>query len=189
MKAKDVVKAAAEALRLTDARDFCDGKNTAESGGEAKGEAMAKKLLGFFNEVETEVAASAVPLVKEENVTATDGKIMISALSENFLRAVRLFDNGGRLAAVSEGAGYLKTNVSAGVLRYAYLPAAKALDDESDFKCGVPMKVFVDGVIAKYYFDRQLFEETAVYEKEYKAAAMVAHRICAGGKFRARRWR
>ena len=168
MKAKDVVRAAAEALRLTDARDFCDGKNTAQSGGEAKGEAEAKRLLEFFNATETDVAASAVPLIKDESVSAA-GKIDIAALSEE--------------------AGYVRTNASAGVLRYAYLPAAKTMDDESDFKNGVPMKVFLNGVLAKYYFDKQLFEEAAVYEKEYKAAAAVAHRIASGGKMRARRWR
>lgn len=188
MKAKDVVRAAAEALRLTDARDFCDGKNTVQSGGEAKGEAEANRLLEFFNATETDVAASAVPLIKDESVSAA-GKIDIAALSENFVRALRFTDKNGCRAAFSEEAGYVRTDASAGVLRYAYLPAAKAMDDESDFKNGVPMKVFLSGVLAKYYFDKQLFEEAAVYEKEYKAAAAVAHRIASGGKMRARRWR
>ena len=189
MKAKDVVRAAAETLRLTDARDFCDGKNTAQAGGAAKGEAEANKLLEFFNATETDVAASAVPLIKDESVSAAGGKIGISSLSENFVRALRFTDKNGRRAAFSEETGYVKTAADGGVLRYAYLPAAKALDDESDFKNGVPMKVFLNGVLAKYYFDKQLFEEAAVYEKEYKAAAAVAHRIASGGKMRARRWR
>ena len=188
MKAKDVVRAAAEALRLTDARDFCDGKNTAQQGGEAKGEAEANKLLEFFNATETDVAASAVPLIKDESVSAAR-KIDVAALSENFLRALRFTDKNGCRAAFSEEAGYVRTNADGGVLRYAYLPAAKSLDDESDFKNGVPMKVFLNGVLSKYYFDKQLFEEAAVYEKEYRAAAAVAHRIASGGKMRARRWR
>ena len=187
MKAKDVVRAAAEALRLTDAVNFCDGKNATESG--SKGETEANKLLGFFNATETDVAACAVPLIKEEAVTATNGKIVLTSLSENFLRAVRLSDKSGRRAAFFEGAGYLKTGVSEGVLRYAYLPAKKDLDDESDFKCGVPMKVFLNGVLSKYYLDKQLFEEAAVYEREYEAAATVAHRLSCGGRLRARRWR
>lgn len=47
MKVKDVVRAAAEALRLTDAVNFCDGKNESDAEKAAAGEAEAKKLLEF----------------------------------------------------------------------------------------------------------------------------------------------
>ena len=53
MKVKDVVRAAAEALRLTDAVNFCDGKNESDAEKAAAGEAEAKKLLEFFNDTET----------------------------------------------------------------------------------------------------------------------------------------
>lgn len=189
MKVKDVVRAAAEALRLTDAVNFCDGKNESDAEKAAAGEAEAKKLLEFFNDTETELAVLAVPLIKDEKVTAVNGEIALSALSENFLRALRLTDKNGRRAAFATGAGALKTDADEGILRYAYLPAKKTLDGESDFRCGVPEKLFVNGVVSRYYFDRQLFEEAAVYKKEYEAAALCVRRLADGGKFRARRWR
>ena len=49
-------EAAAEALRLTDAVNFCDGKNESDAEKAAAGEAEAKKLLEFFNDTETELA-------------------------------------------------------------------------------------------------------------------------------------
>ena len=164
MKVKDVVRA--EALRLTDAVNFCDGKNESDAEKAAAGEAEAKKLLEFFNDTETELAVLAVPLIKDEKVTAVNGEIVLSM-----------------------GAGAVKTDADEGILRYAYLPAKKTLDGESDFRCGVPEKLFVNGVVSRYYFDRQLFEEAAVYKKEYEAAALCVRRLAGGGKFRARRWR
>ena len=137
MKVKDVVRAAAETLRLTDAVNFCDGKNESDAEKAAAGEAEAKKLLEFFNDTETELAVLAVPLIKDEKVTAVNGEIALSALSENFVRALRLTDNNGRRAALATGAGALKTDADEGILRYAYLPAKKTLDGESDFRCGV----------------------------------------------------
>ena len=151
--------------------------------------AEAKKLLEFFNDTETELAVLAVPLIKDEKVTAVNGEIVLTALSENFVRALRLTDKNGRRAEVATGAGALKTDADEGILRYAYLPAKKTLDGESDFRCGVPEKLFVNGVVSRYYFDRQLFEEAAVYKKEYEAAALCVRRLAGGGKFRARRWR
>ena len=130
-----------------------------------------------------------MPLIKDEKVTAVNGEIVLSALSENFVRALRLTDKNGRRAALAAGAGALKTDANEGILRYAYLPAKKTLDGESDFRCGVPEKLFVNGVVSRYYFDRQLFEEAAVYKKEYEAAALCVRRLVGGGKFRARRWR
>ena len=189
MKVKDIVREAASALGLTEAVNFCDGKNVSDGATPAAGEEDAMELLKFFHRTETDTAANYVPLVYEESVESVDGKIETSALSKRFLRAAYLLDKNGGRAQYKTCPGYLKTAVKSGVLGYAYLPEEKTLSDDSDYSSDELEKAFVAGVAAEYYLKKQLFEESEVFGREYKAALSMARRLQHGKSFKARRWR
>lgn len=189
MKVKDIVREAASALGLTDAVDYCDGKNAASGDTPAAGEEDAKELLKFFHRVETDTAVNYVPLIFEEAVESRNGKIDTSALSKKFLRATYLRDKNGLRAQYKTYPGYLLTAEKSGVLGYAYYPAEKNLSDDADFSADELEKAFVAGIAAEYYLKKQLFEEADVYAREYKAALSLARRTQSGKNFKARRWR
>lgn len=181
MNVKDVVKQAAIVLRLGDAAAYCDDETQTDG----KEEAIA--LLRHYNDTECD-AAAYLPLVCEEKVQSVGGKIDLSSLQKNCLQVLSLTDLNGVRRAYKAAQTHLTTTCEAGILRYRYLPKEKALNDKSDF-IGVAERAFVYGIVAAYYKGKGLFEEAAVYEKEYRAAIVSVHRMQKGGRLRARRWR
>lgn len=181
MNVKDVVQQAAIVLRLSDAAAYCEDETKTE------GKEEAKALLRHYNDTECDVAAY-LPLVCEEKVKAVNGKIDVSALQKKCLQVLSLTDANGVRVAYKTTQTHLDTAADEGIVRYRYLPEKKTLKDKSDF-IGVAERAFVYGIVTAYYKEKGLFEEAAVYEKEYRAAIASVQRIQKGGRLRARRWR
>lgn len=184
MKVKNIVRSAAAALDLSGAVKYCDD-------GDESGKAEAEELLRLYCETEKDVAVNYMPILFEEKTSATDGKIEYAALSKPFLRTAYLLSESGERASYRAYAGYLKTETKKPVIGYAYVPADKTMTDDCEYATGVPAKVFVMGIVAAYYLEKQLFEEAAIYRKQYEASLALVrrvHGVRTGGRIRARRW-
>lgn len=184
MKVKNIVRSAAAALDLSGAVKYCDD-------GDESGKAEAEELLRLYCETEKDVAVNYIPIFFEEKTSATDGKIEYAALSKPFLRTAYLLSESGERTSYRAYAGYLKTETKNPVIGYAYVPADKTMTDDCEYATGVPAKVFVMGIVAAYYLEKQLFEEAAIYRKQYEASLALVrrvHGVRTGGRIRARRW-
>lgn len=157
---KNIIKEVAEKLGLKEAENYID---TGEGD-----EKTAKKLLKFYNEVEKDIAIY-LPIYTEEKVRKKDGKIYYDSLSKPFLRTAYLLDSGRHRLDYKAYSGYLVAE-NAGIIGYSYQPADKGFDDSAECADYTPTKVFTMGIIAAYYFDRQLFDDSEIYARQYESA-------------------
>ena len=74
------------------------------------------------------------------------------------------------------------------LIRYAYAPQKKALNDESDYRMYASVRLFAYGIAAEYSLSIGLFEEAAVWDKKYKEAVTAAYRANPCRIIQSRRW-
>ncbi len=181
MKVKDVVlKAAALLGEAETVEAFIKGTNTA-------GKKQAELFLTCFNLVENELALDYIPLLKEEYLTAENGKIVYSDFSLDVVRIVRVRDKNGASMPFSLFADYMQVDGDGAYVTYAYTPKEKTFTGESDFTVGVSVRLMAYGVAAEYCMAMGLYEESAHWDKKYKEGIEGARSV-ERKKMPSRRW-
>ena len=71
---------------------------------------------------------------------------------------------------------------------YAYSPAQKSLDEESDYQTGVSERLFAYGMAAEYSLAEGELEGARAWDKKYREGIAAAYRVQAGKQIRSRRW-
>ena len=182
MTVKEVVLEAANLVGCADAvRSYFDG-------GSSVGMDEAAALIRSFNLVENELALDFVDLLAEEKVKAEGGRVKYTALSKRLARVISVQDTKGGKVSFSIFPTALEVGADEVVLRYAYLPDEKGIDDESDYESRVSKGLMAYGVAEAYCACRGLYAEARFWEKKYKAALVQVCGKSSGGRIRGRKW-
>lgn len=162
---KDVVLLAAEFVGVKEkVDDYLSGVMDEEH------QRLVDGFVCCYNVVENELAVDYLPLVKEEQMTAKDGKIAYADLSQKAAYIIGVFDEYGNSAPHKRMASYLAVGTGKYLVRYAALPVKKAFDDDSEYAVGVSERLLAYGVAAEYCLHKGLSAESAAWEKKYKKA-------------------
>ena len=145
-------------------------------------------LVCCYNVVENELAVDYLPLVKEEQMTAKDGKIAYADLSQKAAYIIGVFDERGNAVVHKRMAAWIAVDAGKYVVRYAALPAAKSFSDDSEYSVGVSERMLAYGVAAEYCLHKGLSAESAAWEKKYKKAVAETFRAKEVKTIRAGYW-
>lgn len=182
MKVKEVLAVAAELLGIS------DDVATALNGGSGEGSDKVNGLLSCFQLVENGLALDYLPLVAEETVSVADGKVLYALLKKKVARILAVKDLCGNAVAFALYPTYLRVGEEKAVVRYAFLPDKKGLEEESDYQSCASVATLAYGVASEFCMAHGLYAEGAVWEKKFKESVA---RACArkhGGRVRARIW-
>lgn len=183
MTVKETIAFAAESLGVSEqVNDYFEheGEN---------GKAETESLLQCFNRVENELALDYLPLYAEEVADTSTGRIDYASLSKAAVRIVRVTDENGDLVKYQLFSAYLKAEKPGKLtVTYTYAPAAKTLNDSSDFTLRASVRLIAYGMAAEYCLCKGLFEEAAVWDRKYKDGIEAAYRARPSKTMRLRRW-
>ena len=181
MKVKDIILTASSYLGVEEkVRDFIEHRVPSCKEGEL--------LLRCYNLIEKEVAQDYIPLIIEETFQTETGAVYYNQFSEQAVRVIKTQDSYGNDIACTLFPEYLKTQAGTIVIRYAYKPTDKTVDDDCAFDLRVSQSLLVYGVLTEYCLANGLFEESAVWDKKYKDAVAAAYRAKPAKRISARRW-
>ena len=178
MKVREVLKFTAELLGLGDG-----------NGGEFDcASPLGEKLLEKFLTVENEVALDYLPLVAEDEIVSETGVIFFSELTKTATRILKISGENGESAPFAIYPQYVKTQPSKLVVRYAYAPSEKGLDDEVEAQSCVSPRLLAYGVASAYCLGEGLYSEATVWEGKYKKALLAAYKVTPSRVVSSRRW-
>lgn len=152
------------------------------------GEVETANLVRAFNLVEHELALDYFPLFCEEVLDVDSGRLYYKDLSRAAVRISSVSrENGDRIPhkIFSE---YMQVDAGRVVVRYAYTPEVKDIEDKSDFLIGVTDRLMALGVAAEYCFMNGLYGEAEVWDKKYRAEIASVYRARPSKSIKERRW-
>lgn len=170
MKVKDILSDVAVKIGKAELVDYWNGKSD-------EGEEESKELLAYYNEAEKDIALQFFPLTAQQNFFVTTGKILYSAFLTQPSSVKSVCDGQGNELEYALYASYLSVKGESVTVTYTYLPADKAIADESEVAFGVPFSALVAGVLKNYYLGRGLLAESAVWNTEYFEKMKAAERV------------
>lgn len=162
------------------------GRSDLKSAGESSEE--VKLLLRCFNLVENEIALDYLPLRIRETFSA--GKeIPFSAFSHApvSVKGVKDFA-GGEVGFELLFDRVVLSRACECEIDYAFAPAEKTMDDDSDFSGPVSARLMAYGVASEFARARGLFAEAVSFDKRYRDALSSAGAPRRALRMRGRRW-
>lgn len=124
----------------------------------------------LVNLVTGELAASYIPMKKEEKITATDGIVRYSALKENPIKILGVYDSYGNKLSFTVFPEYMRVCGGEITLIYAYSPANAGLDEETGYtEKDVSAEVLALGTAAEYCLIAGRTEEAVAFRKRFSA--------------------
>jgi hypothetical protein len=172
MKVKDFLK---EVINLVDCTQLLNNNIFDESSELEPTEEDLKsinKLVDTLNHVYMDVATGYLPLLHEELVTLTDGKINYSDLSKNILDVHSIKDVNNQKLNFKTFPTYVYVNQFDKVVRilYSYIPDKFTLKQEADinfFGGRLLPQYLVFAVAREYYMSIKMYVEAENYEKKF----------------------
>ena len=120
------------------------------------------------NLVISELAASYIPMKKEEKITTTDGIVRYSALKENPVRILGVYDTYGDKLSFKLFPEYMRVCGGDVCVVYAYSPANAGLDEETGYaEKDVSAEVLALGTAAEYCLAKGRTEEAVFFRKRF----------------------
>ena len=182
MKVKDIILTAAEELGIGAEMRAHYNATTSEGAEEAR------ILLHCFNLVENELALDYLPLYAEDELETKTGMVDYALLENAAVRILRVENEWGESVKFDLYADHLKTQPGLIKIRYTYTPKKKAISDSSDFTLQASERLIAYGIAAEYTLATGRFEDSAIWDKKYKAAINAAYALRPARKIRSRRW-
>lgn len=168
MKLKEIVKYAAVYLGLEKVVAYLEN---AEFSSDQNALAAVDSLTRCANLVINELACAFIPLKKQEEITAGDGKIYYSSLSETPLEIKNLTDESGKTAKFSVFPEYIATDAGKFSVEYEYAPANYGLDDTVGYsEREISARAIAYGVAAEYSMTVKSFDESVLFREKYENA-------------------
>mgnify|MGYP004454023609 CR=1 FL=1 len=124
-----------------------------------------------FNLVYEELSSQYLPIIKTETVSATDGKVLYSSLSQKVLDVVEVKNAHGRKIKFRKFDSYLFALASEVTVSYKTLP--NALTESSEFSCPLPERIFAYGVAREFFYLQGASDEAEIYDNRYKDSLLV----------------
>lgn len=182
MKVKDIILTAASELGIGEEMTAYYNATSTEGAEEAK------LLLQCFNLVENELALDYLPLYAEDELQTKTGKVDYALLDNAPVRILRVENEWGESVKFDLYADHLKTQPGLVKVRYTYTPKKKVISDSSDFTLQASERLIAYGIAAEYTLATGRFEDSAIWDKKYKAAINAAYTLQPGKRIRSRRW-
>lgn len=180
---KAAVRATAQTLGVGEGVEaYLDGNSTEE------GKRDAEFLLACFNRVENELALDYLPLIAEDEVLSSTGVVGYDELSYPAVRVFCVEDEEGNSLRYKLFPERLETRAGKLKIVYAYSPAEKDIDGESDYQAAVSERLFVCGMAAEYLLAEGELEAASIWDKKYKEAVAAAYKMRPVKRLRSRRW-
>ncbi len=180
---KDAVLTAAEMLGIDKGvKSYLQGESNPD------GAEDVERLLRCYQTVENEIALDYIPLVREDVVVTTDGKIAFTSLTSTATRILCVEDEWGNSIKYKLFPDRLETAVGKARITYAYAPAQKTISGTSEFKSSVSLRLFGYGMAAEYALASGELTAAGVWNIKYKDALRAAYRARPCKKIRSRRW-
>lgn len=194
MLIKDIINAAAKLLNLSCAEAEREGDNVvcpSESAGEPEVSEREKELLlKCVDFIIDEVARDYFPLLKEEKMTAVNGKLFFADFSREPTAVASVFKDGRRLnfARLYDG---LKLPESGEVtVKYTFKPFKATLDGETEWadSC-VSERILAYGTAAEYCIAAGFDSDAEMWDKRYRdALERAVIKYLSGKTLPKRRW-
>ena len=183
MTVKEVVKLAAENLGRQDLSQRIDAQEE-----EVSEEVVS--LLRCFNLVENEVALDYFPLKKEETFSPVSNRVSYTAFASAPVDILDVKDGSGNDVAFEIGSSQLffPKKHERVTVKYAYAPAQKKLEDESDFSGKISARLLSFGVAGEFCLTASRFSEAATWERRFLEALKAVNLIRRKLSMRSRRW-
>lgn len=120
------------------------------------------------NLVISELAASYIPMRKEETLTAESGIVKYSSLKENPLVILGVYDSYGNKTPFTQFPEYMRVCGGRVTVVYAYSPSNAGIDEEIGYnERDVSAEVIALGVAAEYCVTQGRIEEAVTFRKRY----------------------
>lgn len=169
-------------------------ENLTELGGLQSSTSAEQKELNFLlrclNLTYSEIASDYIPLLKTENVSTTDGKIVFSNLSKNLCEVKSLKDSGGFKVSYKLYPDYIFADGKDFEITYSYLPEVLENFSSSleNFSKKISEKILAYGTAMEYCFISGLYDDAQIWEKRFKDALMVRSGKKTEKRLPKRRW-
>ncbi len=179
MTVKEVVKLAAENLGRQDLSQMIDAQEE-----EVSEEVVS--LLRCFNLV----ALDYFPLKKEETFSPVSNRVPYTAFASAPVDILGVRDGSGNDVAFEIGSSQLffPKKHERVTVKYAYAPAQKKLEDESDFSGKISARLLSFGVAGEFCLTASRFSEAATCERRFLDALKAVNLIRRKLSMRSRRW-
>jgi hypothetical protein len=165
MLVKEVLKSALTFIDRADMIPVLDGEKATD-----EQQYVLNALLCCYNAVEDELARNGFPLLAEETVRTSGGKILYTALKHAPVRVVSAKRHGLRVPC-QLFAEYVKVCADEAVLVYAYAPTEKTLEDTCELSAYVGnADLPAYGIAAEYCLMTGLTDEADGWQTKYNLA-------------------
>ena len=180
---KSAIRATAQTLGIGDGVEaYLDGNATEE------GKRNTEFLLKCFNCVENELALDYLPLLAEDEVLSSTGVVGYDELRHPAVRVFCVEDEKGKSLRYKLFPERLETSAGKVKIVYAYSPAEKDINGESDYQTAVSERLFVCGMAAEYLLAEGELEAASIWDKKYKEGIAAAYKMRPVKRLRSRRW-
>ncbi len=183
IRIKDAVRETAQSLGLGEEVDaYLDGCET------YVGENAVALLLRCFERVENELALDYLPLLAEDEVVSGTGVVDYASLQKSAARILCVENEWGESLKYKLFPTYLKTSAGKLKIVYAYAPATKTIEEESEYDTLVSKRLLVYGMAAEYSLAVGELAAAKIWDKKYKEGVQAAYKLGACKRLRSRRW-
>jgi len=182
MTVKDVLKSASNMLSRQDVCAYLDGAN---QGGQDTLPTIGI-MTSLLNLVVSELAGTFIPMVKREEIDATDGKIYFTALTERCVKILSLRDQKGVEINYVHTPEYMQLSAQKVVVEYEYIPPNYGLEDQIGYDQNqVSVGTLAYGLCAEYSISKGCFDEAVMWHDRY-VQSVCEHRKLKNGMVKKR---
>lgn len=145
-------------------------------------------LVKLANLVINELACSFVPMVTVEKISAQDGKVYYTSLSNNPLKIIGIYDNYGNDVLKKITATFAMVSASEVLVEYSFFPKTYALEDNVGYQeKDVPMRVLCYGLCAEFALSMGCYKDAVMWHGRYEDGLVEFYKP-SNSKIKRREW-
>ena len=145
-------------------------------------------LVKLANLVINELACSFVPMNTVEKISAKDGKVYYTSLSNNPLKIIGVYDNSGYDALKKITSTFAMVTSSEVYVEYSYFPKTYSLEDDIGYEeKDVPLRVLCYGLCAEFALSMGCYKDAVMWHGRYEDALEDFYKPC-NSKIKRRVW-
>ena len=175
MLVKEIIEATASIVGRKDVSDYLSlGKESSE-----ETLSTVNKLVGLLNMIIGELAGTFIQMIEREKVTAKDGKIYYTDLSQQPIEILKVFLADGNEIGYSQTAEFISVNNNSSlIVEYAYLPPSYDVNSKiGSFETDIPKSLLIYGLCAEYCICTGAFDEAVLWHDRYVDAVKDARKV------------
>ena len=189
MKAKEILKNVCVYLGK---EEILSSSIFEENGEELTEEQMAEvnKIIKCINLVQEEIATEYLRVLKEKEVTLTNGEIDARNIDENIFEIISIKNKFGKSLKYKYVNGKIVCLTNKAIITYSTYPKSVVglEDDVESFAGKISARVLGYGVASEYCYLEMLYDDATIWETRFKNALLVLARKKGEIKLKKRGW-